>query len=56
MGGLQDAGFWGLAWAMFAATAGFGLAAAAIALWRRREDDDDAVYMRGYNALAALDR
>ncbi len=52
MGGLVDAGFWGLAWALFAAVAGFCLAAAARMLLEPPVDDDEETYARGYNALA----
>ena len=49
-----DAGFiWGVAWAMFAAAAGTGLAAAAIALFRKVEDIDYD-FAAGYNALAPV--
>lgn len=51
LGGLNDAGFWGVAWAMFAAAAGAGLAAAAIALFQRTGVDLDE-FAVGYNALA----
>jgi|CXWL01.1.fsa_nt_gi hypothetical protein len=54
MGGLNDAGVWGLVWALFAAVAGFGLAAAARLLLDRPRDDDEELYGRGYNALAPL--
>jgi hypothetical protein len=51
---LDDAGFlWGVAWAMFAAAAGTGLAAAAIALFRKTEDSDYD-FAAGYNALAPV--
>jgi len=54
LGGLIDAGFiWGVAWAMFAAAAGTGLAAAAIALFRKAEDGDYD-FAAGYNALAPV--
>jgi hypothetical protein len=54
MGGLDDAGFfWGVAWAMFAAAAGMGLLAAAIALFRKAEDADYD-FAAGYNALAPV--
>jgi hypothetical protein len=48
---MTDASLWGVAWAMFAATAGMGLTVAAIALVRSavRADYDFAA---GYNALA----
>lgn len=51
LGGLNDAGIWGVAWAMFAAVAGLGLAAAAMALIRR-VDESDYDFAAGYNALA----
>lgn len=54
MGGLVDAGFWGLAWALFAAVAGFCLAAAARMLLEPPVDDDEETYARGYNALAPM--
>ncbi len=51
---LIDAGFIsGVAWAMFAAAAGTGLAAAAIALFRKAEDSDYD-FAAGYNALAPV--
>jgi hypothetical protein len=55
MGGWTDADLWGVAWAMIAATAGMGLAGAAIALVRRaasRELD----FAAGYNALAPTEQ
>ena len=54
MGGLIDAGIWGVAWAMFAATAGLGLAVAAIAFSRREGDSDEGEFTAGYNALAPM--
>lgn len=45
--------FMGVAWAMFAAAAGTGLAAAAIALFRKAEDCDYD-FAAGYNALAPV--
>jgi hypothetical protein len=49
---LDGAEFWGVAWAMIAAVAGMGLAAAAIAvIVSRRVDDVDELEV-GYNALA----
>jgi hypothetical protein len=54
MGGLTDAGFWGVAWAMFAAAAGFGLTVAAIAFSGRPDDQDLGEFDVGYNALAPL--
>jgi hypothetical protein len=53
MGGFIDAGFWGVAWAMFAAVAGSGLVIAAITLVRRT-GSDDYDFAAGYNALAPL--
>jgi hypothetical protein len=51
MGGLVDAEIMGVAWALFAAVAGMGLAVAAIRLFRSlRETDYD--FAAGYNALA----
>ena len=51
---LFDASFFlVVAWAMFAAAAGAGLAAAAIALFRRTEDSDYD-FAAGYNALAPV--
>jgi hypothetical protein len=51
---LFDASFIsGGAWAMFAAAAGTGLAAAAIALFRKAEDSDYD-FAAGYNALAPV--
>lgn len=51
---LFDASFiLGVAWAMFAAAAGTGLAAAAIALFRKAEDSDYD-FAAGYNALAPV--
>jgi hypothetical protein len=53
LGGLNDAGFWGVAWAMIAAAAGMGLAAAAIALLRAGSTaDQEEEFEGGYNALA----
>lgn len=50
---MTDASMWGVAWAMFAAAAGLGLAVAAITLVRRaRESDYDLA--AGYNALAPV--
>ncbi|MEZ5994743.1 MAG: hypothetical protein R3C25_03240 [Hyphomonadaceae bacterium] len=48
---MDDAGFiWGVAWAVFAAAAGTGLTAAAIALFRKAEAADYD-FAAGYNAL-----
>jgi hypothetical protein len=49
---LDDAGIWGVAWAMFAAAAGLGLATAARALIRRNRVIDGLEFDGGYNALA----
>jgi hypothetical protein len=52
LGGLAGADFWGVAWAMIAAVAGWGLAAAAIAvLLPQGRGDVDEIDI-GYNALA----
>jgi hypothetical protein len=48
---MYDAGIWGVAWALFAAAAGMGLAVAAIVLLRRTAADDYD-FAAGYNALA----
>lgn len=50
MGGWEDAGAWGFAWAMLAAAAGIATAAAAAAIVYTRGERLD--YERGYNALA----
>jgi hypothetical protein len=51
---LFDADFlMGVTWAMFAAAAGTGLIAAAIALFRKAEDSDYD-FAAGYNALAPV--
>lgn len=47
-------GVWGLVWAMFAATAGFGLAVAAATLLRRASVIDEVEFDGGYNALAGI--
>jgi hypothetical protein len=52
LGGMNDAEFWGVAWAMFAAAAGTGLVAAAIALVRSAVRIDMLEFDGGYNALA----
>jgi hypothetical protein len=50
---LNDAGFWGVAWAMIAAAAGMGLAAAAMALLRAGSTaNQKEEFEAGYNALA----
>ncbi|HVZ99391.1 MAG TPA: hypothetical protein VG841_03645 [Caulobacterales bacterium] len=54
MGGLADAGAWGLAWAMLAAIASFALAVVATFFARaRREREPD--WWAGHNALAPFD-
>jgi hypothetical protein len=53
MGGLADASFLSVVWAMFAAAAGVGLLVAAIALFRRTQEGDYD-FAAGYNALAPL--
>jgi hypothetical protein len=50
---MDDAGLWGVAWAIFAAAAGMGLAVAAMALVRRVRDGDYD-FAAGYNALAPV--
>jgi hypothetical protein len=50
---LVVASIWGLLWAMFAAAAGLGLAAAATTLFRR-DDADLCELGGGYNALAPV--
>jgi hypothetical protein len=50
---LTDASFLGVVWAMFAAAAGLGLAAAAIAFIKRAQDSDYD-FAAGYNALAPM--
>ncbi|MBL8536176.1 MAG: hypothetical protein JNM59_02095 [Hyphomonadaceae bacterium] len=52
MGGLDDAGFIGVAWAMIAAVAGGGLAVAAMTLARNVRFLDRLEFDGGYNALA----
>lgn len=54
LGGLNDASFWGVAWAMIAAAAGTGLAAAAIAFVRHAVRLDLFEFDSGYNALAPV--
>jgi hypothetical protein len=49
---MNGADFWGVAGAMFAAAAGMGLVAAAIALVRRAVRVDVLEFDGGYNALA----
>lgn len=55
MGGFIDAEFWGVAGAMFAATAGVGLTVAAIAFVRSLTSAIDVFeFDGGYNALEPL--
>ncbi|HRK65192.1 MAG TPA: hypothetical protein PLN53_12420 [Terricaulis sp.] len=49
---MTDAAFWGAVWAMFAVIAGFGLAVAAIALFKRAARAWPDEYTVGYNLLA----
>ncbi len=50
---MNDAEFWGVAWAMIAAIAGMGLAGAAITLVRRAMRVEKQEFDGGYNALAS---
>ncbi|MES1199644.1 MAG: hypothetical protein ABUS48_06665 [Pseudomonadota bacterium] len=52
MGGLADAGAWGLAWAMVAAVASSLAIVAALLLRLRREREPD--WHAGYDAMAAF--
>lgn len=52
LGGLDGADFWGVAWAMIAAAAGWGLTAAAIAIFVPHRTADLEESDAGYNALA----
>jgi hypothetical protein len=54
MGGLTDAGVWGLAWAALATVAGLGLAAVAVSAWREISKPGDLDLLRGYDALAPM--
>jgi hypothetical protein len=54
MGGLADAGLWGVARAMFAAIAGSGLAVAAIAFGRRPHVREPLEFEVGYDMLAPM--
>lgn len=54
MGGLDDAAFLSVAWAMFAAVAGTGLTIVAIAFFRRTGFIDALEFDGGYNALATV--
>ena len=55
MGGLADAGVWGVAaWAMFAVTAGLSLTVAAIARWRRGGAREPMEFDAAYNMLAPM--
>ncbi|MEJ0060639.1 MAG: hypothetical protein WDM79_14140 [Terricaulis sp.] len=56
MGGLTDAGAWGLAWATLAAVAGLGLAAVAAVFLRRSLEAGDPDLSLGYDALAPMMR
>lgn len=54
---MNDAEFWGVAWAMIAVIVGMGLTVAAIALVRRLVRVERFEFDGGYNALAPqLDR
>lgn len=54
---MNDANFWGVAWAMVAAIAGTGLLVVAITLVRRMVRVDLLEFDGGYNALAtSVDR
>ena len=50
----EQMGVWGLAWVLFAAAAGSGLAAAVSAFAKRSGDADQGEYGAGYNALAPI--
>ena len=52
LGLVMDADFFGVAWALVAATAGIGLAVAAMKLWRRTDEICGLEFDGGYNALA----
>lgn len=54
MGGLDDADFISVAWAMFAAAASLGLAVVAIAFARRCDDEEHGEYCAAYNAMAHI--
>lgn len=54
MGGLEDIGAWGFAWAMLAAAAGFISAAAAATMFSRRAAHDDLDLLSGYDAMAPV--
>jgi len=51
---MDDASFWGVAWAIVAAASGVGLMVAAIVLVRRTVRVDFLEYEGGYNALAPM--
>jgi hypothetical protein len=54
---MNDAEFWGVAWAMIAAIAGAGLLVVAVSLVRRAVRVELLEFDGGYNALApTLDR
>lgn len=54
MGGLVDADFMSVAWAMVAAIASLSLAVVAIAFARRSEDAEHGEYCAAYNAMAHI--
>lgn len=54
MGGLDDAEFMSVAWAMVAAIASLGLAVVAIAFARRPLDEEHGEYCAAYNAMAHI--
>ena len=54
MGGLVDADFISVAWAMVAAIASLSLAVVAIAFARRPLDEEHGEYCAAYNAMAHI--
>ncbi|HVK81749.1 MAG TPA: hypothetical protein VM915_14170 [Verrucomicrobiae bacterium] len=54
MGGLDDANFMSVAWAMFAAIASLGLVIVAIAFARRPIEAEHGEYCAAYNAMAHI--
>jgi hypothetical protein len=54
MGGLEDIGAWGFAYAILAAAAGTITAAAAATIVRRRHAGDEPDLMSGYDAMASV--
>ncbi len=54
MGGLDDADFMSVAWAMVAAIASLSLAVVAIAFARRSDDTEHGEYCAAYNAMAHI--